>query len=139
MAPTNIHALDSLALLRQIQRRFDESMDYSTRSLQIRSERHLRSYRVRCDAGRGGRAAEAETQFRTATALSPLSTNAYNVYGKFLLTQGRSEDARYEYERSVDADFNTDAYDQLGDIYLGLAGFSPRRKSISPRSHRQCV
>ena len=64
-----------------------------------------------------GRTAEAEWQFRIATALSPLSTRAHNSYGQFLFTAGRLEDARAEYDRSVRVDPTIDAYDQLGDIY----------------------
>ena len=41
-----------------------------------------------------------------------------HAYGKYLFHAGRLEDARNEYERSVEADSNTDAYDQLGKIYL---------------------
>jgi hypothetical protein len=79
-----------------------------------------------------GRTAEADWQFRLATTLSPLSTNARNAYGQFLLIQGRAEEARAEFQRSVDADFNTDAYNELGDIFLSPAGFSPRRNCVSP-------
>ena len=129
MAATNIHALDSMALLRQIQRRYDESLDYSTRSLQIRPNDTFGHVVFGVTLAAVGRAAEAEKQFRTATALSPLSTNAHNAYGKFLLTQGRSEDARAEYEHSVDADFNSDACDELGDIYLAWQDFPRAEKA----------
>ena len=93
MAATNIHALDSMALLRQIQRRYDESLGYSTRSLQIRPNDTFGHVVFGVTLAAVGRAADAEKQFRTATALSPLSTNAHNAYGKFLLNHGRSEDA----------------------------------------------
>jgi Tfp pilus assembly protein PilF len=64
------------------------------------------------------RNAEAEWQYRVATAISPLSTRIRNSYGKFLFDAGRLEDARTEYERSLAADTSTDAYDHLGNIYL---------------------
>jgi Tfp pilus assembly protein PilF len=65
-----------------------------------------------------GHDAEADWQFRVATALSPLSTRAHNGYGEFLFKSGRLEDARNEYERSGAADSTTDAYNHLGKIYL---------------------
>ena len=116
--PTNVHALDSMALLRQMQHRYFEAMDYSARALRTRPEDTYGRVTLAETLAAMGRAAEADWQFRIAAALSPLSTSAHNSYGKFLLAQGRLEDARAQYERSVDADFNADAYDQLGDIYL---------------------
>src|SRR5579863_767786 len=115
---TNVHALDSLALLRRLQRRYFESLDYSERALRIRPEDTFGHINLAVTLAAMGRTAEADWQFREATTLSPLSTNAHNTYGQFLLAEGHSEEARAEYERSVSADFNTDAYDQLGDIYL---------------------
>jgi tetratricopeptide (TPR) repeat protein len=117
--PANVHALDSMALLRRAQNRYPESLDYSMRALRARPEDTFGHVNLAVTLTALGRAAEAEWRFRVAIALSPLSTNAHNTYGKFLLLQGRAEEARAEFERSVDADFNTDAYDILGDIYLG--------------------
>ena len=116
---TNVHALDSLALLRRLQHRYFESLDYSERALRLRPEDTFGHINLAATLAEMGRTAEADWQFREATALSPLSTNAHNTYGQFLLAEGHSGEARAEYERSVSADFNTDAYDQLGDIYLG--------------------
>ncbi len=126
--PTNTHALDSMAVLRLVQHRNAESLDYSGRALRLRFEDSFGHVTRAVTLASIGRDAEADWQFRIATALAPLSTNARNAYGKFLLAQGRSEDARAQYERSVDADFNTDAYDQLGDIYLDWQDF-PRAEN----------
>ena len=116
--PTNVHALDSMALIRRDQRRFAESVDYSTQALNIRPQDTFGHVNLGVTFAALGRASEAEQQFRTATALSPLSVNAHNTYGKFLLLQNRSEDARAEFETSVDADPNPEAYELLGEIYL---------------------
>lgn len=128
MDPTNAYALDDMALLRQRQDRNLEAVDYSRRALRILpayTTAHLNLAEtlaaMKCNA-------EAEWQFRVATALSPLSTRAHNNYGKFLLAQGRSGDARAEYERSASADANREAYDQLGDIYLRWQDY-PRAES----------
>lgn len=116
--PTNVFALDNLALLRQHQHRYQESLDYSWRAIRDKPEytmAHVNFAETLSDLGRSD---EAEWQFRVATALTPLSTRAHNAYGQFLFQAGRLEDARNQYERSVEADATTDAYDQLGTIYL---------------------
>ncbi len=128
--PTNVHALDSMALVRRIQHRYPESVDYSERALRIRPVDTFGHINLAVTLAEMGRLAEADSQFRTATSLSPLSTNAHNAYGQFLLLEGRSEDARAEFERSADADFNTDAYDQLGDIYLASRDFARAEKAF---------
>jgi Tfp pilus assembly protein PilF len=66
------------------------------------------------------RTAEADWQFRIARAISPLSTRAHNAYGEFLYSSERLEEARDEFERSVQVDPTLDAYDRLGDIYVTL-------------------
>jgi len=116
--PNNTFALENMALLRQRQHRYAESLDYSWHALRVRP--------VYTDAHVGlaqtlallGRDSEAEWQFRIATTLSPLSTSAHNGYGQFLFDSGRIEDARAEFERSAAVDSTGEAYDRLGDIYL---------------------
>jgi Tfp pilus assembly protein PilF len=121
--PRNVFALDNLALLRQQQHRYFESLDYSRRALRWRPAYTMAHVNLAETLADMGRDAEAEWQFRIATTLSPLSTRAHNGYGKFLFHEGRLEDARKEYDRSVAADSNTDAYDQLGKIYFRWQDF----------------
>ncbi len=128
--PTNTHALDSLALLRQTQHRYFEALDYSSRALRIRPADSFGRVTLAETLAAMGRNQEADWQFRIAITLSPLSTSAHNSYGKFLLAQSRSEDARAQFEQSVAADFNTDAYDQLGDIYLDWQDFPRAEKAF---------
>ena len=116
--PTNVFAMDNMALLRQHQHRYLESLDYSWRALRGRPEYTMAHVNLAETLADLGRDAEAEWQFRIAISLTPLSTRAHNAYGKFLFQAGRLDDARTEYERSVSADATTDAYDQLGKIYL---------------------
>ena len=111
-APSVAHSL------RQRQNRYEESIDYSWRAIRARPEYTNAHIHLAETLVLTGRTAEAEWQFRIATALSPLSTRAHNSYGKFLFEAGRLEDARTEYERSVAADSSVEAYDRLGDIYL---------------------
>jgi Tfp pilus assembly protein PilF len=116
--PSNAFALDNMALLRHQQHRYVESLDYSWRALRWRPAYTMAHVNLAETLADTGRDAEADWQFRVATTLSPLSTKAHNKYGKFLFRAGRMEDARNEYERSVQADSTADAYDQLGKIYL---------------------
>ena len=116
--PSNVFALDNMALLRQQQHRYAESLDYSWRALRGRPAYTMAHVNLAETLAFLGRDSEAEWQFRIATTLTPLSTRAHNQYGKFLFRAGRLDDARNEYERSVQADSTTDAYDQLGKIYL---------------------
>jgi tetratricopeptide (TPR) repeat protein len=128
--PTNVHALDSMAMLRRGQNRYAESLDYSAKALKVRPVDTLVHVDFGVTLAALGRAAEAEDQFRTAVSLAPLSTTAHNTYGKFLLLQGRMEEAGGEFERSADADFSADAYDGLGDIDLGMQDLPRAEKAF---------
>jgi protein O-mannosyl-transferase len=131
--PTNAYALDDMALLRQRQQRYLESVDYSRRALRNLPAYTTAHVNLAETLAAMKRSAEAGWEFRVATTLTPLSTRAHNSYGKFLLSQGRSEEARAEYERSAAADFNAEASDQLGDIYLSWRDF-PRAEKAFRRS-----
>ncbi len=118
--PTNAFALDNMALLRRHEGRYIEAEDFSRRALRARREfmtAHLDLAETLVLMGRND---EAEWQFRIATALTPLSVRAHNEFGDFLLGENRTEDARIEYERSVAVDVSTEAYVQLGKIYLTM-------------------
>jgi len=121
--PSNAFALDNMSLVRQRQHRYIESVDYSRRAIRWRPAYTMGHVNLAETLALMGHDAEADWQFRTATALSPLSTRAHNGYGQFLFESGRLEDARVEYERSVAADSTTDAYNQLGKIYLTWQDF----------------
>lgn len=115
---TNVFALDNMAILRQQEHRYTESVDYSQRALRARPLYAIGHADLAETLALMGRNAEAEWQFRIAEAISPLSTRVHNSYGKFLFDAGRLGDARDEFVRSVEVDPTTDAYDHLGDIYI---------------------
>jgi tetratricopeptide (TPR) repeat protein len=115
--PNNALALDNLAFLRQRQRRFAESLDYSWRALRTQPHYMMAHLNLAETLAEMDRVAEAEWQYRIATAISPLSTRAHNAYGEFLFNSERLEDARIEYERSTSVEPTGEAYDRLGDIY----------------------
>jgi tetratricopeptide (TPR) repeat protein len=115
--PNNALALDNLALLRQRQQRFAESLDYSWRALRAQPHYMMGHLNLAETLAGMDRVAEAEWQYRIATAISPLSTRAHNAYGEFLFGSERLEDARIEFECSTGVDPTGEAYDRLGDIY----------------------
>jgi len=132
--PENVFALDNLALLRHRQKRYAESVEYSERALRARRTfvmAHLNFAETLADMGR---TAEAEWQFRVATAISPLSTRAHNSYGEFLFNSERLDDARIEFERSVTADPTTTAYNRLGDIF-----FASQDNEKAEQAYRQAI
>jgi protein O-GlcNAc transferase len=131
--PTNSNALDNMAVLRQREHRYAESIDYSWQALRATPVYTIMHIHLAETLTLMGRAGEAESQFRIATALSPLSTRALNGYGKFLFEAGRTGDARTEYEHSAAVDATSEAYDRLGDIYLGWQD-SPRAEQAFRRA-----
>ncbi|MGH9679264.1 MAG: tetratricopeptide repeat protein [Candidatus Acidiferrales bacterium] len=118
IGPHNVFALNNMAMARQHEHRFAESLDYSWRALRDRPAYDAAHLNLAETLALMGRNTEAEWQFRIATALTPLSVRDHNEYGTFLYKLGRLEDARNEFQQSADADPNTDAYDRLGKIYL---------------------
>ena len=129
LGPSNVFALDNLALLRREQHRYLEALDYSRRALRLRPMYTIAHVNLAQTLAAMGRSTEADWEFRVAAALSPLSTRAHNEYGKFLLGEARVTEARAEYERSAEADFSSDAYDQLGDIYRDAQDFPRAEKT----------
>ena len=115
--PTNAFALDNLALLRQRQQRYAESLDYSERALRARPNYVMGHLNLAETLARMDRFAEAEWHYRVATAISPLSIRAHNNYGEFLFDSERLQDSQIQYERSVAIDPSEEAYDRLGDIF----------------------
>jgi protein O-mannosyl-transferase len=117
--PKDVFVLNNLGLLRSRQHRYRESLDYFARAIRVRPA-YIEAHLDLADTFAAmGRAVEADWQYRIATALDPLSTRAHNSYGSFLIKQGRTEDARAEFERSMEVDPTDEALSQLGEIFLG--------------------
>jgi len=132
--PENVFALDNLAMLRHRQKRYAESLEYSERALRARRSFVMAHLNLADTLADMGRTAEADWQFRIATAISPLSTRAHNSYGEFLYKSERLDDAQTEFERSVGADPTMDAYNRLGDIYL-----ASQHSARAERAFRQAI
>jgi Tfp pilus assembly protein PilF len=120
--------LNNLGLLRKNQKRYNEAADLFEQATQLRPK-YMDPYKNRAEMyAEMGRLADADGQFQQAVSLAPLDTNARNSYGHFLLRQGRTSEAREQFARSVEADANWEAYDNLGDLDLA-AGDSQKARA----------
>ena len=120
--------LTDLGLVRMKEKRYSEAADLFDQALAIRPN-YMAPYEHFAEMyAEMGRFADADKQFQKAVSLAPLDTNARNKYGHFLLDQGRAPEAREQFARSAEADANSDACDNLGDLDLA-AGDSQRARA----------
>jgi Tfp pilus assembly protein PilF len=120
--------LNNLGLVRMKQKRNDEAADLFNQAIAIRPK-YMAPYEHFAEMySEMGRFADADKQFQKAVTLAPLDINARNKYGHFLLEQGRASEAREQFARSAEADANSDAYDNLGDLDLA-AGDAQKARS----------
>ena len=116
-APDDAILLNNLGLAAERKKQYAEAVGYYQESMWRRpnyTDAHLNLGRIYVELGRD---TEAELQLRAAVALAPLSIQARNQFGEFLLRKGRLTEAEREFERSTESVPNSGAYDYLGDIY----------------------
>jgi len=110
--------LTNLGLVRMREKRYSEAADLFNQAIALRPT-YMAPYEHFAEMYEEmGRFADADKQFRKAVSLAPLDINARNKYGHFLLDQGRASEAHEQFARSAEADANSDAYDNLGDLDL---------------------
>jgi protein O-mannosyl-transferase len=110
--------LTNLGLVRMREKRYSEAADLFNQAIALRPT-YMAPYEHFAEMySEMGRFADADKQFRKAVSLAPLDINARNKYGHFLLDQGRASEAHEQFARSAEADANSDAYDNLGDLDL---------------------
>lgn len=110
--------LTNLGLVRMREKRYSEGADLFNQAIALRPT-YMSPYEHFAEMyAEMGRFADADKQFRKAVSLAPLDINARNKYGHFLLEQGRASEAHEQFARSAEADANSDAYDNLGDLDL---------------------
>jgi Tfp pilus assembly protein PilF len=113
-APT----LNNLGLLRKNQRRYSEAADLFNQAIALRPK-YVDPYKNLAEMYvETGRLDDADSKFTQAVALAPLDTDVRNSYGHFLLEHGRITEAREQFARSAEADANSEACDNLGDLAL---------------------
>ena len=109
--------LTDLGLLRKNQKRYDEAADLFAQAIRLRPK-FADAYKDLAEMYQEtGRLADADANF-SRRPLAPLDTKTRNRYGRFLLEQGRSADAREQFALSAEADANGEACDNLGDLDL---------------------
>jgi tetratricopeptide (TPR) repeat protein len=116
--PDSVWALSNLGMAYNQQEKYSESLPLLTRAVELKpqfTDAHLN----RAAALSGlGESAEAESEFQTAITGSPLDWNMRNGFGKFLLEAGRLDDAKIQFQFSMNAVANSVALDGLGDIAI---------------------
>jgi Flp pilus assembly protein TadD len=132
--PNDIIALDNLAMVAIQQERYADAATILRRALSLRpafTSAHLKL--ARALEGLGMRA-EAEAEYHTAKEISPLDWTVRNQAAAFYLKAGRVDEALSEYQASLDAIFNVEALDGLGDIQVQRG-----QVDLAERSFRQAI
>ena len=107
-----------MGLLRKNQQRYSEAADLFNQASALRPK-YVDPYKNLAEMYvEMGRLDDADSKFKQAVALAPLDTDARNSYGHFLLEHGRITEAREQFGRSAEADANSEACDNLGDLAL---------------------
>jgi Tfp pilus assembly protein PilF len=112
-----VSTLNNLGMLRTRQKRYPEAIDFFQRAIRERPLFSAAHMNLAAAYVATEQAAEADHEFRAAVTLAPLSTDARNAYGHFLLDQGREAEAQEQFRLSVDADANDDAQENLAEIF----------------------
>jgi Tfp pilus assembly protein PilF len=113
--------LNNLGLLRAKQERYDEAIGFFEQAMRERPKYmspHRNLARVYAELDRDQ---DAEREYRLAVELTPLSAGARNEFGEFLLGRGRLAEAREQFALSAQADPNSEAQVNLGNL-LASAG-----------------
>ena len=127
-APAYAPTLNDLGLLRENQKRYDEAIDFFEQAIRLRPK-FMDPYKNLAETyAEMGRPDDADRFFRQTVDLAPLSMAARNSYGLFLLDRKRFAEAQEQFEQSAEADANSVAYDNLGDLLL-RAGELERARS----------
>lgn len=122
--PDNVVALSNLGLAMLEKKRYDDAKDYLRKAIDLRphfAAPHIHLARVYAAEVNN---VAAETEFRRAVEIYPLSTQARNALGQFYLDRGKLPEAEGQYRASIQSLENAEAWNRLGDIYFreGLSG-----------------
>jgi tetratricopeptide (TPR) repeat protein len=113
-APT----LNNLGLLRARQKRYTEAISFFEQAMAVRPS-YMDPYKNRASVyAEMGRFDDADRGFRQAVTLAPLSGEAHNAYGHFLLDRARTDEALTQFRLSDENDPNAEAEENLGDLLV---------------------
>ncbi len=117
--PDNAVALSNLGLANLENKRYNEATNYLQQAIALRPRFAAPHIHLAGIYAAKGDHIRAEAEFRRAVEIYPLSTEARNALGKFYFDTGKLTDAEVQYRASVESLPNQEAWDGLGDIYLG--------------------
>jgi protein O-mannosyl-transferase len=116
--PDSVWALNNLGMAYVEEEKYAESLPLLRHAVELKpqfTDAHL-NYAA-AFSGLGD-SANAESEFQAAIVDSPLDWNVRNRFGDFLLKAGRTDEAKIEFQASMDAVVSSDALDGLGDIAI---------------------
>jgi Tfp pilus assembly protein PilF len=113
--------LDNLGLLRSRQKRYDEAIGYLQQAMSERPNYMSPHKNLAKTYAAMGRDQDAEREYRVAIGLAPLSSETRNDFGQYLLDHGRTTEAQEQFAVSAQADPNSEAQVNLGNL-LAAAG-----------------
>jgi protein O-mannosyl-transferase len=108
--------LNNLGLLRSKQKRYDEAISYFQQAIRERPNYmspHKNLAKTYADMGRDE---DAEREYRAAIRLAPLSSDARNEFGQFLIDRARPAEAQEQFASSAQSDPNAEAEVNLGSL-----------------------
>jgi Tfp pilus assembly protein PilF len=120
--------LNNLGLLRSRQKRYDQAIGYFEQAIRERPNYMAPHKNLAKTYVEMGRDQDAEREYRVAIGLAPLSSGARNEFGQYLLDHGRTAEAQEQFALSAQADPNSEAQVNLGNL-LASAGDIERARA----------
>lgn len=115
--PDNPAALANLGMAKLEEKKYDEALQYLNLSLKARPFYTNALIQRGILFEKRGEALEAESNFREAVRVAPLSTSARNHFGSFLLSQERFAEAEQQFIASIEAIPTAEAWQGLAAVY----------------------
>jgi protein O-mannosyl-transferase len=112
----NLWTINNLAMANVEEEKYAEAIPLARRAVELRTAFSYGHLNLALSLAGLGDATGAEPEFLAAINDSPLDTIIRNRYGAFLLKTGRLDEARNQYEISLNTVVNSEALDNLGDI-----------------------
>ena len=116
--PDGVWALNNLAMAYIEQEKYKDAMPLLSHAIELRPKFTYAHLNMGAALAGLGDTSAAEPEFREAVTDSPLDWYVRNRFGEFLLKAGRTDDAKAQYQFSINTVVNQEALDKLGDIAI---------------------